>query len=256
MPSVYLGGPGYRDVPVTDLPPEPSQFSVASGDLWTDQRQRIYEALGTQSSLFAELYRRAIEALNERPLTPGAVVVAGHCIRDMANGLPDVIGDAGEIPAYVPISGLTTDLAKRWEEFQSQIGSMHTPIPVVVTPNGPEPVVAMPSVVAEAARRVAAGSRTATENSKRRRSALAIGRQETEFEASVRVFDKSVRVFEGVRHPGRGREFELDKIVVRISEALPIIEATLEARLGRFFASVENLMDVVDAANRRVGGGS
>ncbi|GAA1629694.1 hypothetical protein GCM10009744_17130 [Kribbella alba] len=238
------------------VPPEsPKPASVAVGDLWDERRWRLLEALERQSELFAGLYRRAITALNERPLTPDAIVVAGHCIRDLANGLPDVIGDAGEIPAYVDMSAPTQLLAAVWDNNQDHLGPLHTPIPTGAPPDGPERVMAVPTALVEAARKVAAASRTATENNRRRRSALALGRQEPRPDATVKLFDKSVRAFEIVRHPGRGREIDLDAAIARIDQALPVIEATLEARVGRFFESVEDLMDVISAANKRTEGG-
>ena len=237
------------------IPGSPRSTSVVVGDLWDDRRWRLFEALGHQSELFADLYRRAIDALNERPLTPGAIVVAGHCIRDLTNGLPDVLGDAGEIPAYIDMTAPTRELASTWENNQAHLGPLHSPIPTDSAPDGPEPLMSVPIVFAEAARRVAAASRTASDNSQRRRSALALGRQESRPDATVALFVNSVRAFEIVRHPGRGREMDLDKAIVRIDKALPIIEATLEARVGRFFESVEDLMDVISAANQRTEAG-
>ncbi|WP_154402828.1 hypothetical protein [Nocardioides speluncae] len=237
------------------IPESPRSASVAVGNLWNERRWRLFHALGHQSELFADLYRRGIDALNERPLTPGAIVVAGHCIRDLANGLPDVLGDAGEIPAYVDMTAPTRDLASIWEDKQAHLGPLHASIPIDGAPDGPEPLMSVPVVLAEAARRVAAASRTASDNNQRRRSALVLGRQESRPDATVKIFVKSVRAFEIVRHPGRGREIDLDKAVARIDKALPIIEATLEARIGRFFESVEDLMDVISAANQRTEAG-
>ena len=110
----------------------PLQASVAVGDLWTPRRVQLAGALTNRNELFGDLYRRGIEALNERPLTAGAVVLAGHCFRDLVNGLPDVIGDAGEIPARVEISPLAQELVRVWETFQDLLGPLNTPISVGV----------------------------------------------------------------------------------------------------------------------------
>jgi hypothetical protein len=61
------------------------------GGRWTDRRRRLQAALGQRDELFADLYGRAIDALSERPVTRGSLVIAGHCIRDVVNGLPDVL---------------------------------------------------------------------------------------------------------------------------------------------------------------------
>jgi len=244
---------------VCELPEESpaAPLSVAVGDLWTPKREQLYEALAhrPECALLADLYRRGIAALNERPLEAGAVVIAGHCFRDLVNALPDVIGDAGPIPKRVEVSPPAQALVKVWETYQDRLGPLHSPILTEAHDGGPEPVVTVPVALLEAARTVAAASQAGSENSRRRRSALALGRQETRPDATVKVFSDSVSLFEKVRHPARGRTFDLEKAIDRISTALPVLEATLEARLGRFFASIEDLMDVLSAANQRTEAG-
>ena len=233
--------------------PEPT--SVAVGDLWDARRWRLFEALGRQNELFADMYRRGISALNERPLTPGGIIVAGHCFRDLANGLPDVMTDVGEIPPYADTSSPARELTKIWENHEARLGPIQIPIQSVAAPQDPDPVMAVPVVMVEAARKVVLATSTATENRRRRRSALVLGRQETRRDATVELFHSSVQVFENVRHPQRGREFDLEKAIAKVNKALPVIESILEARLGDFFESVESMLDVINAANQRAEGG-
>lgn len=229
--------------------PEPK--SVAVGELWDARRFRLFNALARQSPLFADMYRRGIDALNERPLTPGAIIIAGHCFRDLANGLPDVMTDVGEMPRYADTSTPAQALTKVWETHEARLGPINTPIRPDSAPQDPDPVMAVPVVMVEAARRVVQVTSTATENRRRRRSALVLGRQETRRDATVELFHSSVRIFENVRHPQRGREFELEKTIAKIDMALPVIESALEARLGDIFESVESMLDVISAANQR-----
>lgn len=233
----------------------PASTSLAIGDLWDARRFRLFEALGRQSELFADMYRRGIDALNERPLTPGAIILAGHCFRDLANGLPDVLTDVGEMPKYADTSTPARDLAKIWTIHEARLGPIHIPIQADSGDQDPDPVMTVPVVLIEATRKVVQVTSTATENRRRRRSALVLGRQETRPDATVDLFHESVQTFEHVRHPQRGREFELEKTIVKLDKALPVIESILEARLGDIFESVESMLDVINAANQRIEGG-
>jgi hypothetical protein len=229
-----------------------SRPAIHTADLWDARRWRLFEALAQQSELFADLYRRAIDALNERPLTHGALVVAAHCIRDLVNGLPDVITDAGEVPAHVPLSKPAHHLASVWGSHPELLGSVNSPVAAGVAKEGEvDPLMTVPAELVEAARRVAEASGAVTQNSRRRRSALVLGRMEVTLHPTVRLFQESVDVFEQIRHPQRGREVNPDAVTARVDGALVAIESTLEARLGSFFESVEELMDVLSAANER-----
>lgn len=226
---------------------------ASGGELWDARRRRLQAALATQSDLFGDLYRRAIDALSERPLSHGALVVAAHCIRDLVNGLPDVLTDVGEVPIYVEQSEPAKRLAAAWMGDPTGLGPVHTSVLLPDRDPDQVAVLTVPAELVEAARLVAVASLTATDNARRRRSALVLGRIETRTDPSVRIFQKSVSAFEQVRHPQRGREIDLGKVIGQVHEALPVIEAALEARLGSFFETVEDLMDVLAAANQRTG---
>jgi hypothetical protein len=238
--------------PLEEPAPARRGSSGVTGDLWDTRRWRLFDALAQQSELFADLYRRAVDALNERPLRHGALVVAAHCIRDLVNGLPDVITDAGEVPAHMPLSQPAQELASTWSAYPIELGPIDTPISAgPATQGAVEPLMTVPVALVEAARQVAHASRAATENARRRRSALVLGRMEATLDPTVRIFQESVTVFEKVRHPRRGREVDIEDVVPRVREALVVIETALEARLGSFFQTVEDLMDVLTAANER-----
>jgi hypothetical protein len=75
-----------------------------TGFLWTVERRELQDAIGRISSLYADLYGRAIDALSEQTITPGALVIAGHCIRDLVNGLSEVVAADGLIPKHEDIA--------------------------------------------------------------------------------------------------------------------------------------------------------
>lgn len=221
--------------------------------IWTTRRRRLQGALAQRDELFGDLYRRAIDALDEHPLRPGSLVIAGHCIRDLVNGLPDVLTDVESVPAYSDMTSPSRDLSDAWAKHEDILGSgdlEEDSLPV----GGPAPDgrATVPSLIVSAARRVVAATRTADLNARRRHSALVLGRVEVRQDPTVKLFRESVAVFERLRHPQRGREVVIAADTLpRLLRALEIIEGALEGRMGSFFATVEDLLDVLDAANER-----
>jgi hypothetical protein len=83
---------------------------------------------------------------------------------------------------------------------------------------------------------------------------LVLGHSEVRQDPTVKVFRDSVRIFERLRHPQRGREIAVAaETLPKLLRALEIIEGALEGRMGNFFATVEDLLDLLDAANERDG---
>jgi hypothetical protein len=77
---------------------------------------------------------------------------------------------------------------------------------------------------------------------------------ETREDATVKLFRDSLRDIERVRHPGRGREVDIDDLRTRFPRALQVVEGVLQSRLKNFFKTVDDLRDVLDAANEREDG--
>lgn len=222
-------------------------------ELWNARRRRLQAALAQRDELFADLYRRAIDALGEQPLRRGSLVIAGHCIRDLVNGLPDVLTDVDSVPAYSDISAPARELSDTWALHEDVLGPAGGDAdPGRDGHSGPEARVTIPTVIFGAARRVVEASRAAGLNRRRRHSALVLGRIEVRHDPTVNVFRDSVAVFERLRHPQRGRDVQVaEETGPLLVRALETIEGALEARMGRFFTTVEDLMDVLEAANTR-----
>lgn len=182
-------------------------------------------------------------------------MIAGHCIRDVVNGLPDVLTDVEAVPAYIDVGKPTRALSKVWASHEDILGPAD---PEGADPQDPDPPpdgrVTVPTVVIHAVRRVVIATRAGATNSRRRHSALVLGRVELGHDPTVKLFRDSVRVFERLRHPQRGREISVtDDTVPKALAALEVIEGALEGRMGSFFATVEDLLDVIEAANERDG---
>jgi hypothetical protein len=211
--------------------------------------------LAQREELFADLYGRAIDALGERPLNRGSLVIAGHCIRDLVNGLPDVLTDVDSLPAYSDMTTPARELSQVWAQHEDVLGSVDTDGNHASDVNRDSDArMTVPTVVVRAARSVVVASRAGDLNARRRHSALVLGRSEVRQDPTVKVFRDSVRIFERLRHPQRGREITVTEgTLPKLLRALEIIEGALEGRMGNFFATVEDLMDLLDAANERDG---
>lgn len=194
---------------------EESALSEATGwggdnSLWNGRRRRLQAAIACVDELYADLYRRAIDALSEQKLTPGAVVVAGHCIRNLVNGLPDALADVEAVPAYSDLAEPARQLASVWTEHQDVLGSAAVEDPASnEEESSSDGRATVPKVVIVAARKVVVASIAARGNSRRRHSALVLGRVEAGQDPTVKLFSESVRAFEKVRHPSAAAKSKL-----------------------------------------------
>ncbi|OBJ42288.1 hypothetical protein A5620_12970 [Mycobacterium colombiense] len=118
----------------------------------------------------------------------------------------------------------------------------------------PDTSATVPHALVVAASGVAEASRRANFTARQRFSVLVLGRLEVGRDPSVTLFFNAVKAFEGRRHPSRARKVTLDEETLpKLEEALQTIETVLEARLGSFFDSLDDVMDILEIANRRVG---
>lgn len=223
------------------------------GSLWTFDRRQLQAAIAEKDRLLADLYGRAIDSLSERPITAVALVIAGHCIRDLVNGLADALTEKGVIPKYENVGKPAQELSDQWAKHETRLEHFALPI----SEDGettPEASTSVPWGLFVAASRVVVGSRLASGNSRRRYAALILGRIEADGEKdpTVTLFKKCVDTFEKKRHPSRDREVVVDDTALaELQQALQTIESVLEGRLGSFLEALEDVFDVIDAANRR-----
>lgn len=241
------GASAFEVVPHKAVAPE----SAIPETVWNEDRVRLLEGLRRRSELFADLYRRAIDALDERPpVGHGAFVVAAHCIRDLVNALPDVLEDVDAVPGRSDASTPARLLVEEWRQHQDVLGPLDQAIKAPLVQEGEAaPRMTVPVSVVEAARRVAVATHAGTLNARRRQSALVLGRIEIREDATVKLFRDSVQEIERVRHPGRGREVDLDDLRANFPRYLEAIEGVLQSRMRNFFETVDDLSDLLDAAN-------
>ncbi len=203
--------------------------------IWNVQREELHDALDSQSTLCAQLYREAVDALGAADLDIGKLVVAGHAVRELVNLLPAVLGDVN-LPERVRDSELRDDLVAAWNEYQAHIAA-GAAAPGLISTN-----------VANAIDAWVQAQNQITENSQTRRAALVLGTTEAADDSSVRVVIGAVGAFERLRHPAKAdSESSVDRAAYQ--DALSIIENAITSRILGFFAVKEKLQDVVDAAN-------
>lgn len=210
--------------------------------LWTARREELHEALSSQNTVCAQLYREAVDALGSPELGIGKLVVLGHAVRELVNLLSVVLGD-GNLPERVRDADLRDDLVAAWSEYQSQVAA-GTAAPGLV-----------PVKVSSAVDAWVQAQAQITENSRARRAALVLGTTEAVNDSSVRVVVDAISVFEPLRHPtAADTESSVDR--ASFQGALGIIENAVSGRILGFFSVKERLQDVVDAANVQAADGT
>jgi hypothetical protein len=148
----------------------------------------LQSALSKTDELFGDLYGRAIDVLSEQPLRRGSLVIAGHCIRDIANGLPDALGDVEMVPAYSNPTEPARELAEVWVQNETILGPVGADSDVTRAPESPEARLTVPTALLYAAQKVVRTSLNGTSNARIRYSALVLGRAESREDPAVKLF--------------------------------------------------------------------
>lgn len=244
------------DQAAPDLP-QPTELSPPMrGGIWNARRLDLNTVLAARDATVGDLYRRAVDALGERPLTPGALVVASHCIRELANRLPRVLGEV-EIPEYrsdrPAIAALEAALAEAGLSTGSENDAASDEPDDAAARSGLVPV---PETVLVAALDVIEAHRSGSSRAHEMRSALVLGAGQAGGSAStVRLVKAAVNAFERFRHPlGDDLSSWVDRCPDYYVGHLEVIEQALHGRLGRFFDVVADLRAVLDETNEQANG--
>lgn len=225
--------------PVEALPltPEATDMGNRRRGLWNAQREELRDTLASEDALCSQLYREVVDALGGPALDHGALVVAGHAIRELVNRLPSVLGDA-DLEERVEDQVPRDALVRAWTTFQAEIAS------------GASAEGHLPPKLASAIEAWVTVQRQITENSRTRRAALVLGTVEGAEDSSVRVVNSAIGAFERIRHPSKSStDAPVDQRAYQ--GALTIIENAITSRVLGFFAVKQHLRDSVDAANLR-----
>jgi hypothetical protein len=221
--------------------------------LWDQRRRDLLDALIEVNDTVGAVYRTAVDALSRRPGDKASLVVASHCVREIANALPDVLGDVDELPPYSNTGTAAQRLEKAWSDHADHLGDPDIPLSSSgASQEGSVNTVSVPAPVLESARLVVVAARAGRDNGQLRRSALVLGRLEKGQDPSVALFKKSFDFFMKFAHlnGALAKELPEDEEVLR---HLKIFEDVVLSRVGRFFATAEEIFDILAAANTRSG---
>jgi hypothetical protein len=211
----------------------------------------LHQSLKRVDDAVGDLYRRAVDALDEEP-SVAALVVACHCLREIANNLVDLLDDVQGLPSYEDSSKHSRGLAATWTKHEDVVGPPDRPLdwPASSGDGMPEPLVTIPADLLEAARRVVHAHQVASANSQQRRSALVMGTIGDGDHGSVRVVKQSLDFFMRYTHLRKNSAITLpgrEDVEVHLSH----IEGALLGRVGDFFTRVDEVRHLLARANRK-----
>lgn len=215
-----------------DIPPE----------LWTDARQEIFALLHEKDPDAAELYRAAVAALVD-PLTRPALMIAGHCVRELIKVLPVILG----YPTieHADASRAARELYQQW----TTSGLPLSPDEVIETA-----AVSLDDVLA-AAREVANAGAEGRQNSLELTALIVTGLASEAGTASVRHVHNSIERFRGWAH---ARDYTKPERKLpersRVLAELEVIEEALLNRLGNMADRAKSVREILAVANQPIDG--
>lgn len=223
--------------------------------LWGHRRSDLRSALDRVEVVLGDLYAQIIDAL-DRPLTVGRLMVASHCVREIANNLVDHLDDVEGLPEYVDGSKHRQRLANTWVSHEALLGPVDRPIDVVAvsSPTGPANLMAVPTALVEQVRLVAEVEIGATDRAGMRMSALMTGQLDHWQSPSVRLLRETLKFFYSYVHLRHGEPIEIPDRAETLRH-LERFEEALMGRVGDFFARRSDILDLLQRANVRAKGG-
>lgn len=223
--------------------------------LWGHRRSDLRRALNRVDSVLGDLYAQIVDSL-DKPLSVSRLVVASHCVREIANNVVDHLGDVEGLPEYVDGSKHRQQLAKAWLSHEGHLGPVDRPFDVVdaSATAGPTNLMAVPTVILEQVRLVAEVEIGGTDRAGMRLSALMTGQLGHAQSPSVNLLRETLRFFHDYVHLRHGEAIELPERP-EVLRHLENFEAALMGRVGDFFARRSDILDLLERANARMKGG-
>lgn len=214
-----------------------------SPDLWTGPRQEIFDLLQEKDPDAAELYRAGVAALVV-PLTRPALMIAGHCVRELIKVLPVILG-------YPTIERADASRAAR-ELYRHWTASG---LPLSPDEGIETEAVAVSLEVLAAARVVANAGAEGSQNSLELTALIVTGLTSEVRTASVRRVHKAVELFREWAH-ARDYTKPARSVPERsgVLAELEVIEEALLNRLGNMADRAKSIREILAAANQTLDG--
>lgn len=216
----------------------------ASPEIWTDVRQEIFALLQEKDSDAADLYRAGVAAL-AAPLTRPALMIAGHCVRELIKVLPVILG-------YPTIEHADASRAAR--ELYRQWTTSGLPLSPDEGIETAAVAVSLDDVLV-AAREVANAGAEGSQNSLALTALIVTGLTSEARTASVRRVHKSIELFRRWAH---ARDYTKPARTVpersRVLAELEVIEEALLNRLGNMADRAKSVREILVVANQPIDG--
>lgn len=215
---------------------------------WSADRTALLHLLHQNHHDLGELYFQAVEALTHDELIQPRLMVAAHCLRELFNNLPRVLGD--------PISGRSDVNRPALELFRAwTVENLALTAPD--NDGNDDTPRAVPALVFRAARAVASAASVGNQNSRELTALLATGQLGNLDDAAVKRLHSAIELFRNWTH---ARDYSKPHRVLPSDEQveleLRIIEEALLTRLGNMADRARTMRDIIANANRRTTGGT
>ena len=216
---------------------------------WNDSRQEVLRLLSELDLSLAGMYQLAIDLMESSPTWGGErarLSSVGHCFREILNNLPEALNDVPGVPPRGHDDG------KSAKQLAAQIdaalqGAAEMPLDGGVAES--LRTLTAPSTFFDAMSHFADEHREVGRRVARRDSAVVLGRIDPDDPSLIPW--KAARKFVMSRtHLNVGTPTAIpsdDEVKIHISN----VEASILARLGRFFGVIDSLDDILGQANRR-----
>jgi hypothetical protein len=219
-------------------------------DVYNAARKSLSEQLRQLNPVIASLYDRVLATLAEQPVTIDGLLVICHCVREIANNLPEAFGDVDDLPAWSDVSARAADLVRSWNKHMGPATDYVSPPPQDDDVTSSPVLVSVNAELIMAANGAVQASESATGNAYKRYSAVVLGRLETGTDATVTMYKKAVQFFTSRAHLNKLDPTKLPSTEELLSE-FTTIESVLHSRLSDFFDIAAELASLQAAANRR-----
>lgn len=212
---------------------------------WTSDREALVALLSDNHADLAYLYRQAVEALGRGDLSLAAMMIAGHCVRELVSALPRVLGDP--IQGYTDVSRPALELYRAWTADN---------LPMESSSADDETPRAVSAEVFRAASRVAAAAATGNQNSRELTALLATGIAKNTDDPAMRRLHSAIEFFRSWTHAHDYSKPDRATPTADVVELeLRIVEDALLTRLGNMADRARAVRDMLAKANRRSTGG-
>lgn len=193
------------------------------------------------------LYRRAVDGLGERALTPDGLVVVGHAVRELVNRVPQMLGE-------FEARGDHREKAAR-DRLADELTAAEPLLQVAAGGRAGDDLVAVPRALVAAAEDLVLTHREGSIRALGLRTAFVQGASDGGgLDATIKMVRDAVMAFERCRHTGGGpipsQFYRAPEHYLRHFE---VLERILEGRLGRFFDVAADLQVLLERANSRHG---